>query len=58
MEDALARYGRPEIFKTDQGSHFTSAGFAGLLKAHRAAINIRRHDFQGEWNYTIAPHSD
>ncbi|HEY2660912.1 MAG TPA: hypothetical protein VGI79_14890, partial [Caulobacteraceae bacterium] len=20
-----------------------------------ATINIRRHDFHGEWNYTIAP---
>ena len=22
-----------------------------------AALNIRRHDFHGEWNYTITPHS-
>jgi putative transposase len=24
VEEALARYGRPEIFNTDQGSQFTS----------------------------------
>jgi putative transposase len=24
LEEALARYGKPEIFNTDQGSHFTS----------------------------------
>ncbi len=22
------------------------------------AINIRRHDFHGEWNYTISPQND
>jgi len=26
--------------------------------AEMAAINITRHDFHGEWNYTIAPNSD
>src|SRR5271165_6809531 len=30
-EEALARYVRPEIFNTDQGSQFTSAAFTGLL---------------------------
>ena len=25
--------------------------------AEMAAINITRHDFHGEWNYTIAPDS-
>jgi putative transposase len=29
---ALARYGRPEIFNTDQGSQFTSFNFTGALK--------------------------
>src|SRR6202044_261924 len=27
VEEALARYGRREIFNTDQASHFTSAAF-------------------------------
>jgi putative transposase len=31
LEEALARYGKPEIFNTDQGSQFTSADFTGVL---------------------------
>src|SRR5205807_4232708 len=27
LEEALARFGKPEIFNTDQGSQFTSAAF-------------------------------
>ena len=33
LEEALARFGRPEIFNTDQGSQFTSAAFTGTLAA-------------------------
>ena len=33
LEEALLRYGRPEIFNTDQGSQFTSDDFTGTLKA-------------------------
>jgi hypothetical protein len=29
VEEALARYGRPQIFNTDQGSQFTSAAAGG-----------------------------
>jgi putative transposase len=32
VEEAIERYGRPEIMNTDQGSQFTSHGFTGLLK--------------------------
>ena len=32
VEEALQRYGKPEIFNTDQGSQFTSQAFTGLLK--------------------------
>ncbi len=32
LNEALARYGRPEIFNTDQGSQFTSFEFTGALK--------------------------
>ena len=32
LEDAIAKYGAPEIFNTDQGSQFTSKEFAGALK--------------------------
>ena len=31
LEEALAKFGRPEIFNTDQGSQFTSAAFTGAL---------------------------
>src|ERR1700759_1239207 len=33
VEEALVRYGTPEIFNTDQGSQFTSVAFTGLLQA-------------------------
>ena len=39
LEGALRRYGRPEIFNTDQGSQFASEGFTGVLK--REGIRIR-----------------
>jgi putative transposase len=32
LKEALARYGRPEILNTDQGSQFTSDDFTGTLK--------------------------
>ena len=37
---ALARYGRPEIFNTDQGSQFTSDDFTGTLKRHGVMISM------------------
>jgi len=32
LESALRRYGRPEIFNTDQGAQFTSIAFSDILK--------------------------
>src|SRR3954467_7238557 len=46
LEEALARFGRPEIFNTDQGSQFTSPRFTGLLQ--RAGVRISR-DGRGRW---------
>jgi len=40
LEEALSRYGRPEIFNTDQGSQFTSEDFTGVLKAHGIMISM------------------
>jgi putative transposase len=40
LEEALSRYGRPEIFNTDQGSQFTSDGFTGTLKAQGVTISM------------------
>ena len=31
LEEARAKFGKPEIFNTDQGSQFTSAAFTGAL---------------------------
>ena len=46
VEEASARYGRPEIFNTDQGSQFTSAEFTGLLKSNDIQISM---DGKGCW---------
>jgi len=40
LEEALLRYGRPEIFNTDQGSQFTSDDFTGTLKRHGITISM------------------
>ena len=40
LEEALARYGSPEIFNTDQGSQFTSDEFTGTLKRHGVTISM------------------
>jgi putative transposase len=46
LEEALARFGRPDIFNTDQGSQFTSAGFTGMLMAAGIRISM---DGRGRW---------
>ena len=46
LEEALARFGRPEIFNTDQGSQFTSAAFTGALAAAGIQISM---DGRGRW---------
>src|SRR5262249_26065176 len=46
LEEALARFGRPEIFNTDQGSQFTSAAFTGTLAATGVRISM---DGRGRW---------
>ena len=43
LEEALARYGRPKIFNTDQGAQFTSAAFTGRLEAAGVAISMDGH---------------
>ncbi len=40
LNEALARYGRPEIFNTDQGSQFTSFEFIGVLKGVEITISM------------------
>jgi len=46
LEDALARFGKPEIFNTDQGSQFTSDAFTGALTAAGIKISM---DGRGRW---------
>jgi putative transposase len=40
LEEALAQYGQPEIFNTDQGCQFTSTEFTGLLEHCGIAISM------------------
>jgi putative transposase len=40
VQDALSRYGRPEIFNTDQGSQFTSDDFTGVLRDQDIKISM------------------
>lgn len=40
LDEALQKYGKPEIFNTDQGSQFTSADFTGRLEAEGIAISM------------------
>ncbi len=40
LREALARYGRPEIFNTDQGSQFPSFDFTGALRNAGVAISM------------------
>lgn len=40
LDDALSRYGKPEIFNTDQGCQFTSFDFTGRLKDAEVTISM------------------
>ena len=40
LNEALARYGKPEIFNTDQGSQFTSFDFTGVLRDAEITISM------------------
>jgi putative transposase len=48
LSEALARFGRPGVFNTDQGSQFTSEAFTKVLLDHRIEISMdgpgRCHD--------------
>lgn len=40
LESAIRRYGKPEIFNTDQGAQFTGHSFTGVLKENGIAISM------------------
>lgn len=46
LEEALSRFGRPEIFNTDQGGQFTSPRFTEVLRAAEVRISM---DGRGRW---------
>ena len=50
VEEAIDRYGKPDIFNTDQGSQFTSTEFTGLLKANGIRISM---DGKGCWRDNV-----
>lgn len=50
VEEALARYGKPDIFNTDQGSQFTSIDFTAVLKKAEIAISM---DDKGAWRDNV-----
>ena len=46
LEEALVRFGKPDIFNTDQGSQFTSTAFTGPLLAAGIKVSM---DGRGRW---------
>ena len=50
LQEAIDRYGIPEIFNTDQGSQFTSLEFTQLLKDNDIAISM---DGRGCWRDNV-----
>jgi putative transposase len=46
LEEAIGRYGTPEIFNTDQGAQFTAAAFTDVLKRNEIRISM---DGRGRW---------
>ncbi len=50
LEEALARYGVPEIFNTDQGAQFASCEFLAVLQDHEIKISM---DGKGRWRDNV-----
>ena len=50
LEEAFGKYGKPEIFNTDQGSQFTSEAFTGALLDRKIAISM---DGKGAWRDNV-----
>jgi putative transposase len=46
LQEAITKYGSPEIFNTDQGSQFTSDAFVHELKLRHIRISM---DGKGRW---------
>jgi putative transposase len=50
VEEAIDKYGKPEIFNSDQGSQFTSEAFTGVVLANGIAISM---DGKGAWRDNV-----
>ena len=50
VQEAINRYGKPEIFNTDQGCQFTSLEFTGMLKDNNIKISM---DGKGCWRDNV-----
>ncbi len=50
LEEAITRYGAPEIMNTDQGSQFSSSEFISTLEANAIAISM---DGKGCWRDNV-----
>lgn len=50
LEEALAKFGAPEIFNTDQGAQFTGSEFIGVLRDHKIRISM---DGKGRWRDNV-----
>ena len=50
LEEALTRFGAPEIFNTDQGSQFTSMAFTSVLHREKVSISM---DGRGAWRDNV-----
>jgi putative transposase len=50
LEDAISRYGCPEIVNTDQGSQFTSSAFVEAVHRHGITLSM---DGRGAWKDNV-----
>jgi putative transposase len=50
LQEAITRYGKPEIVNTDQGSQFTCTEFIDVLKTNEIAISM---DGKGCWRDNV-----
>lgn len=50
LQEAITRFGRPEIFNTDQGAQFTAEAFLGVLEKNQIRISM---DGKGRWRDNV-----
>jgi len=50
LEEAITKYGCPDIFNTDQGSQFTAEAFTNILRSNSIGISM---DGKGRWRDNV-----